>query len=131
MAAVGLCPDLTKWYVSSLKQKQNIRFSSISVADPGCLSRNLIFIYLRSPIPNPGSNSGNKRVGEKNSSTLFGCHKYHKTEKYSIFEQVMKIFEPIHKKLKYFLSKKLSKIWFSTSRGQKGTGSRIRSSNTG
>ncbi len=51
-----------------------------SVADPGCLSRILIFIY-------PGSNNGTKRGGGKDvyCPTIFCSHKYQKVINNLIF----------------------------------------------
>jgi hypothetical protein len=84
------------------------------------------------PIPDPGSKTSNKREGWK--KILFFCSpKFHKIEYYFI------IFEMLKKKFWANFQKictKLSNIWvwaektFSGSRGQKGTGSRIRIRNT-
>jgi hypothetical protein len=66
-----------------------------SVADPGCLSRNLIFVHPGSRISVPGSKNSSKREGGKVCCPTFFCsHKYHKTETYFIFD----IFELVSKK---------------------------------
>jgi hypothetical protein len=90
-----------------------------SVADPGCLSRILIFTH-------PGSKNSNKRDGvKKNLLTYLFCSlKFHKIVNYFIFEVLKK------KKLGQYsknyrtfypqICPKLSKIWV---RGQIGTGS--------
>ena len=56
-----------------------------NVADPGCLSRILIFIH-------PGSNKSTKRGGKFYCPTIFCYHKYHKIVNNLIFEQTKKIF---------------------------------------
>jgi hypothetical protein len=53
------------------------------VADPGCLSRILIFTHSGSWISDPGSKNRNKRKGLKNN--LYWSHKFHKIENYFIF----------------------------------------------
>jgi hypothetical protein len=92
----------------------------------------------------PGSKNSNKERGEKKKfcHTFLCSHKFHKIENY-FFEVLKKKFGPIFKELKNFLPKKLSlssqKYGFGIrdpektypgNRGQKGTGSRIRISNT-
>ncbi len=101
-----------------------------SVADPGCLSRILIFIYPVSRI----QQQHQKRRGKFFLSYHFCSHKYHKNCELFSFEPVKKI---------YFLPIfviELPKIWVwdpgsgirkktycgSRIQGQKGTGSRIR-----
>ncbi len=83
-----------------------------SVADPGCLSRILIFTHPGSRISDPGSKNRNKRAGWK-----------------KIWANFQTIIELFTKKS----VTKLSKIWvwdpgsgIGFSGGQKGTGSRIR-----
>ncbi len=124
----------------------------VSVADPGCLSRipDPYFYFLL--IPDPGSNNSNKREGWKKifCHTFLCCHKFHKIEHYFSFEVLKKKIWANFKKLQNFLPKKLSpssqKYGFGIrdprsgigffripnpgSRGQKGTGSRIRIRNT-
>jgi hypothetical protein len=62
----------------------------ISVADPGCLSRILIFTH-------PGSRlhkQQQKRGGEKiccHTHAIFCSHKFHKIENYFIFDMLKKI----------------------------------------
>jgi hypothetical protein len=56
-----------------------------SIADPGCLSRILIFIHPGSRIPD--QTTAAKQEGEKLVVISFFCsHKYHKIENYFIFE---------------------------------------------
>ncbi len=119
-------------------------FLITSVADPG---------YSRIPDPDfypprisdPGSQNSNKREGWKKiccHSFLFS-HKFHKIEHYFSFEKLKKKFGTIFKELYNFLPQKLSlssqtyrfgirdpEKTYSGSRGQKGTGSRIRIRNT-
>jgi hypothetical protein len=60
-----------------------------SVANPGCLSRILIFTHPGSPIPDPKT-----RTKER------GSHKFHKIETNFIFEMLKKKkFGPIFKEL--------------------------------
>ncbi len=112
-------------------------------------SRILIFTHLGSRISDPGSKNSNKREGwKKNCCHKFLCsHKFHKIAIYFSFEvQKKKIWANFQRIIELFTQKivnKLSKIWvwdpgseirdpektYSGSRGQKGTGSRIR--NTG
>jgi hypothetical protein len=42
-------------------EEEQIQVQLSSVADPGCLSRILIFVHPGSRIPNPGSKNSNKR----------------------------------------------------------------------
>jgi hypothetical protein len=56
----------------------------LSVADPGCLSRILIFTHPGSRIPDP--KTATKERGEKKIVVLYGSHKFHKTENYFVFE---------------------------------------------
>jgi hypothetical protein len=101
-----------------------------------------------SRIPYPGSKNSNKREEEQNLfSDSFYSHKYHKIKNYLIFEQVTKKrLSQLTKHYKFFTPKKMSlssqKYGFGIrdprsghrkkpfpdpgSRGQKGTGSRIR-----
>jgi hypothetical protein len=46
-------------------EEEQIQVQLSSVADPGCLSRILIFVHPGSRIPNPGSKNSNKREGWK------------------------------------------------------------------
>jgi hypothetical protein len=122
------------------------------VADPGCLSRipDLIFTHPGSRISDPGSKNSNKeRGGKKRFFHTFLCsHKFHKIEHFSFEVLKKKIwanFQRIIELLTQKIATKLSKIWlwdpgseirdpektYSGSRGQKGTGSRIRIRNTG
>jgi hypothetical protein len=93
-----------------------------------------ILIYP-SRIPDPGSkNSNNKDL----LSYLFCSYKFHKIENYFIFEMLKKrIWASFQRIIELYTQKfvtKFSKIWVwdpgSGSRGQKGTGSRIRIRNT-
>jgi hypothetical protein len=120
-----------------------------SVADPGCLSRILIFTHPGSQISDPGSRIPDPKNSNKSEKKFvvipfFCSHKFHKIENYLIFEMLKKKIWPIFKELYNFLFKKLSlcsqKYGFGIrdpektypgSRGQKGTGSRIRIRNTG
>jgi hypothetical protein len=63
-----------------------------SVADPGFLSRILIFTHPGSRIPDPGPKTGKKKRGEKKISchTIFYNHKFHKIGNYFIFEMLKK-----------------------------------------
>ncbi len=63
-----------------------------SVADPGCLSRILIFTHPRSQISDPGSKNSNKREGWKEicCHTYFYSHKFNKIVNYLIFEMLNK-----------------------------------------
>ncbi len=101
-----------------------------SVADPGCLSR----------ISDPRSQNSNKREGWKKicCHTFLCNHKFHKIENYFIFEVLKKkiwanfqrIVEPCTQRIVTKLSKICDWDPGSWSRGQKGTGSRIRIRNT-
>ncbi len=81
-----------------------------SVADPGCLSRILIFTHPGSRISDPRSKNRNKREGWKKvcCHTFFCSHKFHKIEHYFILICWRKKFDPIFYKLLKFLPKKLS-----------------------
>ncbi len=116
-----------------------VRFVTISVADPGCLSRipDPVFTHPGSwflPIPDPGSKNSNNREGWKKILLwYFFCnHKFHKIEYYFIFEMLKKkIWANFQRIIEVFTQKiftMLSNIWIwdPGSRGQKGTGSRIR-----
>jgi hypothetical protein len=129
---------------------------NFSVADPGCLSRILIFTHpgpgSRIPIPDLGSRiqkQPQKRGVKKNlcHGTFFYSHKFHNIVNYFIFEMLKKkkIWANFQRIIELFTQKivtMLSKIWVwypgsgirkkpipDPTRGQKGTGSRIR--NTG
>ncbi len=98
------------------------------------------------PIPDPGSKNSNKREGWKKISchTFFCSQKFHKIENYFIFDMLKKkIWANFPRIIELFtpkISTKISKIWVwdpgskirkkpipdPGSRGQKGTGSRIR-----
>jgi hypothetical protein len=70
-----------------------------NVADPGCLSRILIFVHLGSWI-SPDPKTATKEKGGNKFVVLPFCNqKYHETKNYFIFEQVKKNFGPIYKKL--------------------------------
>jgi hypothetical protein len=121
-----------------------------SVADPGCLSRIPDPDFYPSRISDPGSNNSNKREGLKQicCHTFLCSHKSHKIKHYSSFEVLKKkIWANFQRIIELFIKKtvtKLSKIWVwdlgsgknrfrnpdPGSRGQKGTGSRIRIRNT-
>jgi hypothetical protein len=125
-----------------------------SVADPGCLSRIPDPDFYPSRIPDlasriPDPKTATKERGEKKLLSYFFCiHKFQKIESYFIFELV--IWANFQRIIEVFTQKNftiLSKIWFGIrdprsgirkkpipdpgSRGQKGTGSRIRIRNTG
>ncbi len=59
-----------------------------SIADPGCLSRIMIYIH-----PGSGSryNNSHKRGGKKTAVLHFCSHKYHKIVNYFIFEPITNI----------------------------------------
>jgi hypothetical protein len=85
-----------------------------SVADPGCLSRILIFTHPGSRISDP--KTATKEWGEKNSChTFFWIHKFHKVENYFTFERLKKrIWVSFHRIIELFTQKivtKLSKVW--------------------
>ncbi len=65
-------------------------YRNISVADPGCLSLILDPDFCPYRIPDPGSKNATKERDEKIfcCPTFFCSHKYHKIEKYFIFELV-------------------------------------------
>ena len=67
--------------------------TEISVADPGCLSRILIFTHPGSRISLPGSKNSNKREGwKKICCHNFLCsHKFHKIANYFIWTAEEKI----------------------------------------
>ncbi len=101
-------------------------------------------------IPDPGSKNSNKRQGWKKfcCQTIFFGHKFHKTEYYFIFDMLTKNIWPNFPRIIEVFTQKIvtkpSKIWVwdprsgirekpipdPGSRGQKGTGSRIRIRNT-
>jgi hypothetical protein len=84
------------------------------VADPGCLSRILIFTHPRSRIPDP--KTAMKDIGEKNllSYLFFGVINFTKFN-YFIFEMLLKkIWANFQRIIELFTQKivsKLSKIW--------------------
>jgi hypothetical protein len=86
-----------------------------SVADPGCLSRILMFTHPGSRIPN--IKTATKERGEKkNCRQTFLCsHKFHKIENYFSFEVLKKIIWPNFQRIIELLTQKivtkLSKIW--------------------
>ncbi len=97
-------------------------------------------------IPDSGSKNINKREGWKKICyhTIFYSHKFHKIENYFIFEMLKKLiwanFQRIIELFTQKIVNKLSKYGFGIrdpgktypgSRGQKGTGFRIRIRNTG
>jgi hypothetical protein len=117
-----------------------------SVADPGCLSRILIFTHPGSRIPDLGpriQKQQQKRGVRKKISchTFLWSHKFHKIKNYFIYEVLKKkIWANFQRIVELFTPKivtKLSKIWGwdlgsgirkkpipdPGSRGQKGTGS--------
>jgi hypothetical protein len=126
------------------------------VADPGCLSRIPDPDFYPSRIPDP--KTATKDRGEKKNffQTIFCSHKFHKTQKYFIFDMLKQKFWPNFPRIIEVFTQKIvtkpSKIWVwdpgsgirdpgsgknlfripdPGSRGQKGTGSRIRIRNTG
>ncbi len=119
--------------------------ATCSVADPGCLSRILIFTHPGSRI----QKQQQKRGVKKNlCHTFLSSHKFHKIVHYFSFEVLKKtIWAKFQRIIELFAQKivtKLSKVWVwdlgsgirkkpipdPRSRGQKGTGSRIRIRNT-
>jgi hypothetical protein len=72
-----------------------------SVADPGCLSRILIFTHPGSRIPDP--KTATKERGEKKFVILFCSHIFNKIEYYFIFEMLKKKIGPIFKEFFNFL----------------------------
>jgi hypothetical protein len=112
-------------------------------------TRILIFTHPGSRISDPGSKTVTKERDEKKFVKLFFCHKFHKIEYYIIFEMLKKkIWANFQRIVEVFTQKifnMLSNIWvrepgskiqdpgkiYPGSRGQKGTGSRIRIRNTG
>ncbi len=122
-----------------------------SVADPGCLSQD---VYPGSRISDPGSKNSNKREGWKKFVVIpFSVPQISQNCKLFYFWNAEKKFGPIFKELYNFLFKTLpltlssQKYGFGIrdprpgirkkpildpgSRGQKGTGSQIRTCNTG
>jgi hypothetical protein len=135
-----------------------IRIFSIRISDPhqrkkNCefLSRILIFTHPGSRISDPGSKNSDKRERRKKffCHTFLCSHKFHKIVNYFSFEVLKKkIWANFQRNIELFtkkIVKKLLKIWswdpgseirdpektYPGSRGQKGTGSRIRIRNTG
>jgi hypothetical protein len=118
-----------------------------SVGDPGCLSRILFFTHPGSRIPDP--KIAMKDRGEKKFVVItffFQAINFTKLN-YFIFEMLKKIWASFQSIIELFTQKivtKLSKIWVwdprsgirkkpipdPGSRGQKGTGSRIRNTDT-
>jgi hypothetical protein len=129
--------------LAGLRARQSIL--NFSVADPGCLSRILIFTHPGSRIQKQQQNRGVKKIS---GHTIFCSHKFHNIENYFIFEMMKKIIWAHFQRIIALFPPKnvnnLSKIWvwdpgseirdpekpYSESRGQKGTGSRIRIRNT-
>ncbi len=74
-----------------------------SVADPGCLSRILIFTHPGSRIQKEQQKRGVKKL----LSYLFCSHKFHKIENYFIFDMLKKS-GPVFKELWNFLPKNFS-----------------------
>ncbi len=130
-----------------------------SVADPGCLSRTPDPEFYPSRILDPGSQFQDPKTATKEKGKKifyhisFGSYKFHKIENYLIFEMPKKKILASFQKIIEFLAKNLSLtsktygfgirdprpgIWKKNlfwipdpgSRGQKGTGSRIRIRNT-
>ncbi len=122
-----------------------------SVADPGCLSRILIFTHPGSQIPDPKTATKERGKKKKFCHTFLCSHKFHKNKNYFSFEVLKKkIWANFQRIIELFTQKivtNLSKIWAwdpgseirdpekkpipdPGSRGQKGTGSRIRIRNT-
>ncbi len=85
-----------------------------SVADPGCLSRILIFNHPESRFSDPGPRTPNpktatKERGEKNMlSHLFCSHKYHKIENYFILKCWRKKIWPSFQRITKLYKQKLS-----------------------
>ena len=86
-----------------------------SVADPGCLTRILIFTHPGSRIPDP--KTGTKERGEKKifCHTFLCSHKFHKIVNYYSFEVLKKnIWANFQRNIELFtkkIVKKLVKIW--------------------
>jgi hypothetical protein len=91
-------------------------------------SRILFFTHPGSRISDPGSKKSNKREGLKKlcCQTFFSSHKFDRIENYYIFEKKLSQFAKNYRTFYIKIVTKLSKICGSGSRGQKGTGSRIR-----
>jgi hypothetical protein len=128
--------------------------SGASVADPGCLSRIPDPDFYPSRLPDLGSRTQDPKTAtkgrsEKKISLNFLCsHKFHKILNYFSFEVLKKKIWANFQRIKELFTPnivtKLSKIWvwdpgseirdpektYTGSRGQKGTGSRIRIRNT-
>jgi hypothetical protein len=134
-------------FPSSKQASPFLVFLVLRIRDVYPGSRILIFTHPGSRIPDPKTAS--KKRGEKKifCQTFFCSHKFHKIVNYFIFEMLKKkIWANFQRILELFTQKivtKLSKIlvWdpgsgkklipVPGSRGQKGTGSRIRIRNTG
>ncbi len=96
------------------------------------------------PIPDPGSREQKRGVKKICCHNFLCSHKFHKIATYFGFEVLKKkIWASLQRIIELFTQKivtKLSKIWvwdpgswkiYSGSRGQKGTGSRIRNTGVG
>ncbi len=85
-------------------------FLACSVADPGCLSRIMIFIHPGSCISDPGSKNSNKREGWKKLVviTFYVATNFTKLQIILVLKCGRKKFGPIFKELQNFLPKKLS-----------------------
>jgi hypothetical protein len=122
-----------------IRQKSCLYYS---VADPGCLTRILIFTHSGSRIPDLGSKNSNKREGWKKFvvKPFFVAKNFTKLKIILFFKWWRKKFGPVFKELYNFLPKNLSlssKIYGVGIRdpektlsrilvqGQKGAGSRI------
>jgi hypothetical protein len=96
-----------------------VKNQAASVADPGCLSRILIFTHPGSRIPDLGSRiqkQQQKREVKKISCHTFLCsHKFHKIVNYFSFEVLKKkIWANFQRTIELFTKKnvkKLLKIW--------------------
>ncbi len=116
----------------------------LCVAAPGCISRILIFTHPGSRISDPGSKNSNKREWWKKifCHTFLCSDKFHKIVNYFSFEMLnfQRAIELFTQKIVTKLSKirvwdpgseiRKKPILDPRSRGQKGTGSRIRIRNT-
>ncbi len=93
----------------------DVFYLSFSVADPGCLSRILIFTHPGSRIPDP--KTATKERGEKklvvNCHTFFCSHKFHKIIFFEMLKK--KIWANFQRIIELFFTQKivskLSKIW--------------------
>jgi hypothetical protein len=121
-----------------------------SVADPGCLSRILIFTHPGSRISDPGRipdpKTATKERGEKKLDVkpFYVATKFNKIVNEVLKKKIWANFQRIIELFTKKIVKKLLKIWSwdpgsgknpfqipdPGSRGQKGTGSRIRIRNT-